>query len=113
MLRKIYVERNPYPFLEWGGYENVVWNHQIGLPIEFEIETVERTNLTDFTICISLGLGFDRDGNDKERKPDRILEKEKGYKKSELPNYAFQLNFKRLLKESNSFRKFYKELQLE
>lgn len=64
-------------------------------------------------ICISLGLGFDRDGNDKERKPDRILEKEKGYKKSELPNYAFQLNFKRLLKESNSFRKFYKELQLE
>jgi len=36
-------------FLEWGGYENVVWNHQIGLPIEFEIETVERTNLTDFT----------------------------------------------------------------
>ncbi len=48
MLRKIYVERNPYPFLEWGGYENVVWNHRIDLPIEFEFETVERTSLSEF-----------------------------------------------------------------
>jgi|GEM_PF-1933330 predicted ATPase len=48
LLRKIYVERNPYPFLEWDGYENVVWNHQRSLPIEFEIETVERTTLTEF-----------------------------------------------------------------
>ena len=46
LLRKIYVERNPYPFLEWDGYENVVWNHQRSLPIEFEIETVERITLT-------------------------------------------------------------------
>ncbi len=43
LLRKIYVERNPYPFLEWDGYENVVWNHKRSLPIEFEIETVKRT----------------------------------------------------------------------
>jgi len=49
LLRKIYAERNPYPFLEWDGYENVVWNHQINLPIEFELETVERTNLTELT----------------------------------------------------------------
>jgi predicted ATPase len=48
LLRKIYIERNPYPFLEWDGYENVVWNHQRSLPIEFEIETVERTTLTEF-----------------------------------------------------------------
>jgi predicted ATPase len=48
LLRKIYVERNPYPFLEWDGYENVVWNHQRYLPIEFEIETVERMTLLDF-----------------------------------------------------------------
>lgn len=48
LLRKIYVERNPYPFLEWDGYENVVWNHQRSLPIEFEIETVERTTLAEF-----------------------------------------------------------------
>ena len=48
LLRKIYVERNPYPFLEWDGYENVVWNHQRSLPIEFEIETVERSTLTEF-----------------------------------------------------------------
>ena len=48
LLRKIYVERNPYPFLEWDGYENVVWNHQRSLPIEFEIETVERTSLAEF-----------------------------------------------------------------
>ncbi len=48
LSRKIYVERNPYPFLEWDGYENVVWNHQRSLPIEFEIETVERTTLAEF-----------------------------------------------------------------
>ncbi len=48
LLRKIYVERNPYPFLEWDGYENVVWNHQVSLPIEFEIETVEQVNLSEF-----------------------------------------------------------------
>ncbi|RLI83055.1 MAG: hypothetical protein DRP01_09385, partial [Archaeoglobales archaeon] len=47
LLRKIYVERNPYPFLEWDGYENVVWNHKRSLPIEFEIETVERITLTE------------------------------------------------------------------
>ena len=48
LLRKIYVERNPYPFLEWDGYENVVWNHKRSLPIEFEIETVERITLAEF-----------------------------------------------------------------
>ncbi len=48
LLRKIYVERNPYPFLEWDGYENVVWNHRVDLPIEFEFETVERTSLSEF-----------------------------------------------------------------
>ncbi len=47
LLRKIYVERNPYPFLEWDGYENVVWNHDKCLPIEFEIETVEKATLTE------------------------------------------------------------------
>ncbi len=46
-MRKIYVERNPYPFLEWDGYENVVWNHDKCLPIEFEIETVEKATLTE------------------------------------------------------------------
>ena len=48
LLRKIYVERNPYPFLEWDGYENVVWNHDRRLPVEFEIETVERIIFTNF-----------------------------------------------------------------
>lgn len=47
LLRKIYVERNPYPFLEWGGYENVVWNHQRSLPIEFRLETVEGITLNE------------------------------------------------------------------
>ncbi|KUJ93464.1 MAG: hypothetical protein XD40_1314 [Archaeoglobus fulgidus] len=47
LLRKIYVERNPYPFLEWDGYENVVWNHQRSLPIEFRLETVERASLNE------------------------------------------------------------------
>ena len=54
LLRKIYVERNPYPFLEWDGYENVVWNHQRSLPIEFEIENIERTTLTEFLKKYSL-----------------------------------------------------------
>ena len=57
LLRNIYVERNPYPFLEWDGYENVVWNHQRSLPIEFEIETVERTSLTEFLKKYSLLFG--------------------------------------------------------
>ncbi len=48
LLRKIYVERNPYPFLEWDGYENVIWRHQRGLPIKFEIETTERTTFEEF-----------------------------------------------------------------
>ncbi len=54
LLRKIYVERNPYPFLEWDGYENVVWNHQRSLPIEFEIENLESTTLTEFLKKYSL-----------------------------------------------------------
>ena len=48
LLRKIYVEKNPYPFLDWDGYRNVVWNHKINLPIQFMIETVEKINLSDF-----------------------------------------------------------------
>jgi len=48
LLRKIYVEKNPYPFLDWDGYKNVVWNREINLPIQFMIETVEKINLSDF-----------------------------------------------------------------
>ena len=58
-------------------------------------------------ICISLNLNFDRDGYDIERKPDRVLKKEKGYRKSQLPKYADLLDFEKLLKKSSSFKKFY------
>ena len=40
LLRKIYFEKNPYPFLDWGGYSNVVWNHENGNPIEYEFSFV-------------------------------------------------------------------------
>jgi len=42
LLKKIYVEKNPYPFLEYGGYRNVVYNHRVELPLEFEIEITEK-----------------------------------------------------------------------
>ncbi len=48
LLREIFVKRNPYPFLEWEGYENVVWNHRRSLPIEFEIETREKITISEF-----------------------------------------------------------------
>lgn len=48
LLRKIYIERKPYPFLEWDGYENIVWEHKRHLPIEFEMEVVEKKKLLEF-----------------------------------------------------------------
>ncbi|GFO97401.1 RecF/RecN/SMC N terminal domain [groundwater metagenome] len=33
LLKKIYVEKDPFPFLEWWGYDNVVWQRKEQLPI--------------------------------------------------------------------------------
>ncbi len=53
LLKKIYVEKDSFPFLEWWGYDNVVWQRKEELPIiiglTFDIEGYEvyfETNLT-------------------------------------------------------------------
>ena len=46
-LKKIYVEDNPYPFLDWGGYHNIVWMHEIGNPIEFGFSFSVESNLEE------------------------------------------------------------------
>ncbi|MBL7117670.1 MAG: AAA family ATPase [Candidatus Syntrophoarchaeum sp.] len=38
LLRKIYVDREPFPFLDWwGGYDNVVWDRKEELPITVKL----------------------------------------------------------------------------
>ena len=59
LLRKIYVERDPFPFLEWWGYNNIVWQGREELPITiglvFDIEGYEVYFETTFT---GVGGGF-------------------------------------------------------
>ncbi|AIJ06350.1 hypothetical protein JH146_1508 [Methanocaldococcus bathoardescens] len=59
LLRKIYVERDPFPFLEWWGYNNIVWQGMEELPITiglvFDIEGYEVYFETTFT---GVGGGF-------------------------------------------------------
>jgi len=52
LFKKIYAEKNPYPFLEWGGYRNVVYNHNTGLPIELEIEAISEFKFKEHTFEI-------------------------------------------------------------
>ncbi len=53
LLRKIYVEKDPFPFLEWWGYNNIVWQGKEELPITiglvFDIEGYEVYFETTFT----------------------------------------------------------------
>ena len=53
ILKKIYIDNDPYPFLEWWGYKNIVWNGEETLPITikliFEINNVETIFETIFT----------------------------------------------------------------
>jgi predicted ATPase len=37
LLRKIYVDREPFPFLDWWGYDNVVWERKGELPITVKL----------------------------------------------------------------------------
>jgi len=37
LLRRIYVDREPFPFLDWWGYDNVVWDRKEELPITVEL----------------------------------------------------------------------------
>jgi len=89
-----------------------IWKHLKGLSKadKAKIVVIATEPCIEEWICVSLGLSFDKTGNDKERKPDRVLKREKKYKKEDLPNYALQLNFEKLLKESDSFKKFYNAL---
>jgi AAA15 family ATPase/GTPase len=53
LLKKIYVEKDPFPFLEWWGYNNVVWQRKEELPITiglfFDIEGYDIYFETNFT----------------------------------------------------------------
>ncbi len=53
LLKKIYVEKDPFPFLEWWGYDNVVWQRKEELPIIIglllDIEGYEVYFETNFT----------------------------------------------------------------
>lgn len=53
LLKKIYVEKDGFPFLEWWGYNNVVWQRKEELPIIigllFDIEGYEVYFETNFT----------------------------------------------------------------
>jgi predicted ATPase len=37
LLSKIYVDREPFPFLDWWGYDNVVWDRKEELPITVKL----------------------------------------------------------------------------
>ena len=86
-----------------------IWKHLKGLSKadKAKIAVIATEPCIEEWICISLGLNFDKTGNNVERKPDRVLESRKKYRKQDLPNYALQLDFEKLLKESNSFKRFY------
>lgn len=62
-------------------------------------------------VCLSLNLEFDKSGRNIEKKPSRVLENDYNYKKCRLAKYANDLNFRKLLNESKSFRKFYESLK--
>ena len=53
LLKRIYVQRDPFPFLKWWGYGNVVWDRNEELPIEvkllFDIKGYEVSFETIFT----------------------------------------------------------------
>ncbi|MDP2845527.1 MAG: AAA family ATPase, partial [Candidatus Methanoperedens sp.] len=53
LLKKIYADKDPFPFLEWWGYDNVVWQRKEELPIIigllFDIEGYEVYFETNFT----------------------------------------------------------------
>jgi predicted ATPase len=53
LLKKIYVEKDGFPFLEWWGYNNVVWQRKEELPIiiglVFDIEGYDVYFETNFT----------------------------------------------------------------
>ncbi len=53
LLKKIYVDKDSFPFLEWWGYNNVVWQRKEELPIiiglTFDIEGYEVYFETNFT----------------------------------------------------------------
>src|SRR4030067_57962 len=53
LLKKIYVDKDSFPFLEWWGYNNVVWQRKEELPIIigllFDIEGYEVYFETNFT----------------------------------------------------------------
>ncbi len=89
-----------------------VWRHlkKLTEPDKKKIVVIATEPCIEEWLCISLGFNFDRSGNDAKRKPDKVLEENRKYKKRDLPKFVPELNFEKLIKESNSFRAFYSEL---
>ena len=85
-----------------------VWKHLRGLKEKDKrkIFVISTEPEIEEWICKSKNLHFDETGVDREKKPSKILERKVGYKKNKLPIYAKEINIKKLLENSKSFRKF-------
>jgi hypothetical protein len=90
-----------------------IWRHLSGLKNEDKKKIVVIATEPEIEewICISLKHKFDKTGNDVENKPSRVLERQLGYKKSKLKDFANELDFDKLLAKSKSFRVFYESLK--
>jgi len=93
--------------------ENQIWRHLKDLKEtdKKKIVVIATEPCIEEWICISLGLSFDKSGIKIDQKPDRVLERERKYKKKNLPKFALELNFEKLIKESKSFLKFLEALR--
>lgn len=46
LLRKIYADGEPFPFLDWWGYDNVVWDKKEELPITVKLFFASKATIT-------------------------------------------------------------------
>lgn len=93
--------------------EMEIWRHLKNLSSKdkSKISIIATEPCIEEWICISLDFEFDKTGADIDLKPDRVLERNIGYKKEELAKYAEKLDIEKLLKYSESFKKFYNALK--
>ncbi len=90
-----------------------IWRHLEGLDEtdKSKITVIATEPCIEEWICISLRESFDKTGGNTREKPDRILERKIGYKKCKCGKLVEKLDFEILLKDSNSFKKFYETLK--
>ena len=97
---------------EYDEYEEI-WRHlkNLGDEDKKKIAVIAAEPCIEEWICTSLGLEFDGSGFNADKKPDRILKENRGYRKSDLPNYVRDLDFDKLLKSSRSFSELVEHLK--